>query len=120
MFENVKKNISKYLHKFDAQEGGGRLPFREKSFCFVERNDIRVADIVGVFVIVPVLNPAAVFAKAVAVLGHKDVFAAHLAGRLNFGIRIVHFLVPLSAGISSYSESSTKSSSAEAVKQRRR
>ena len=23
MFENAKINVSKYLHKFDAQEGGG-------------------------------------------------------------------------------------------------
>lgn len=53
--------------------------------------EIRVADIIGVFVILPVLNPAAVFAKAVAVRVDKDVFAAHLAGRLNFGIRIIHF-----------------------------
>lgn len=67
------------------------MPFREKPFCFVERNDIRVADIVGVFVILPVLNPAAVFAKAVAVRVDKNVFAAHLAGHLNFGIWIGHF-----------------------------
>ena len=83
MFENVKINVSKYLHKFDAQEGG-RLLFREKPFCFVERNDIRVADIVGVFVILPVLNPAAVSAKAVAVQVDKNAFTANLAGRLNF------------------------------------
>lgn len=67
------------------------MPFREKPFCFVERNDIRVADIVGVFVILPILNPTAVFAKAVAVRIDKDVFAAHLAGRLNFGIPVSHF-----------------------------
>ena len=39
----------------------------------------------------PVLNPAAVFAKAVAVRVDKNVFAAHLAGCLNFGIWIGHF-----------------------------
>ena len=60
------------------------MPFREKPFCFVESNDIRVADIVGVFVILPVLNPAAVFAKAVAVQVDKNAFTANLAGRLNF------------------------------------
>ena len=96
------------------------MPFREKPFCFVERNYIRVADIVGVFVILPVLNSTAVFAKAVAVRVYKDAFTANLAGRLNFGIRIVHFSVSLSAGISSYSESSMKSSSSEVVKHRRR
>lgn len=67
------------------------MPFREKPFCFVESNDIRVADIVGVFVILPVLNPAAVFAEAVAVRVDKNVFAAHLAGHLNFGILVSHF-----------------------------
>ena len=117
MFENVKINVSKYLHKFDAQEGG---PFREKPFCFVERNDIRVADIVGVFVILPVLNPAAVFAKAVAVRVDKDTFTANLAERLNFGVRTRHLSVSPSSGISSYSESSMKSSSSEVVKHRRR
>ena len=74
-----------------SKEGRERFPFREKLFCFVERNDIRVADIVGVFVILPVLNPAAVFAKAVAVLVDKDTFTANLAGHLNFGIPISHF-----------------------------
>ena len=113
MFQSICTNLT---HK----KGGERLPFREKPFCFVERNDIRVADIVGVFVILPVLNPAAVFAKAVAVRVDKNTFTANLARCLNFGIRIVHFLVSLSAGISSYSESSTKSSSSEVVKQRRR
>lgn len=53
--------------------------------------DIRVADIVGVFVILPVLNPAAVFAKAVAVRVDKDTFTANLAGCLNFGIPVSHF-----------------------------
>ena len=67
------------------------MPFRDKPFCFVESNDIRVADIVGVFVILPVLNPAAVFAKAVAVRVDKDTFTANLAGRLNFGILVSHF-----------------------------
>lgn len=67
------------------------MPFREKPFCLVERNDIWVADIVGVFVILPVLNPAAVFAKAVAVLVDKDTFTAYLAGHLNFGILVSHF-----------------------------
>ena len=67
------------------------MPFREKPFCLVERNDIRVADIVGVFVILPVLNPAAVFAKAVAVRVDKDTFTANLAGHLNFGIPVSHF-----------------------------
>lgn len=67
------------------------MPFREKLFCFVERNDIRVADIVGVFVILPVLNPAAVFAKAVAVRVDKDTFTANLAWHLNFGILVSHF-----------------------------
>ena len=67
------------------------MPFRENPFCLVERNDIRVADIVGVFVILPVLNPAAVFAKAVAVQVDKNAFAAYLAGRFNFGIWISHF-----------------------------
>lgn len=96
------------------------MPFREKPFCFVESNDIRVADIVGVFVILPVLNPAAVFAKAVAVRVDKDTFTANLAGRLNFGIRIIHFLVSLLSGINSCSESSIKSSSSDVIKQRRR
>lgn len=67
------------------------MPFREKPFCFVESNDIRVADIVGVFVILPVLNPAAVFAKAVAVRVDKNAFTANLAGCLNFGIPVSHF-----------------------------
>ena len=67
------------------------MPFREKPFCLVERNYIRVADIVGAFVILPVLNPAAVFAKAVAVRVDKNAFAAHLAGRMNFGIPVSHF-----------------------------
>ena len=67
------------------------MPFREKPFCFVESNDIRVADIVGVFVILPVLNPAAVFAEAVAVRVDKDTFTANLAGCLNFGIPVSHF-----------------------------
>ena len=67
------------------------MPFREKPFCFVESNDIRVADIVGVFVILPVLNPTAVFAKAVAVRVYKDAFTANLAWRLNFGIPVSHF-----------------------------
>lgn len=53
--------------------------------------EIRVADIVGVFVILPVLNPTAVFAKAVAVRVDKDTFTANLAGRFNFGIWISHF-----------------------------
>lgn len=75
------------------------MPFREKPFCFVERNGIRVADIVGIFVILPVLNPAAVFAKAVAVRVYKDAFAAHLAGRLEGGIGIVQFSVLLESGI---------------------
>lgn len=82
--------------------------------------EIRVADIIGVFVILPVLNPAAVFAKAVAVRVDKDTFTANLAGRLNFGIRIVHFSVLLLSGINSCSESSIKSSSSEVTKQRRR
>ena len=100
MFENVKINVSKYLHKFDAQEEGGeRFAFREKPFCFVERNDIQVADIVGVFVKVPVLNSAAVFAKAVAVRVDKNAFAAHSAGRLEGGIGIVQFSVLLESGI---------------------
>ena len=77
------------------------MPFREKLFCFVERNDIRVADLVGVFVILPVLNPAAVFAKTVAVRVDKDTFTANLAGCLNFGIRIVQFSVLLESGIKS-------------------
>ena len=42
--------------------------------------EIQVADIIGVFVILPVLNPAAVFAKAVAVRVDKNTCTAHLAG----------------------------------------
>ena len=74
-----------------SSKEGERFPFREKPCCFFERNDVRVADIVGVFVIFPVLNPAAVFTKAVAVRVDKNASTTNLEGRLNFGIWISHF-----------------------------